>query len=80
MQASIYWKGVLRNYAVSAFAIGASLYTIRLIPLSPYHSIREWIGYSAVSMTIFLAYDLTATLIFAKGAKDSMRRIKKVKK
>ena len=80
MPASIYWKGVLRNYAVSAFAIGASLYTIRLIPLSPYHSIGEWIGYSAVSMTIFLAYDLTATLIFAKGAKDSMRRIKKVKK
>jgi O-antigen/teichoic acid export membrane protein len=80
MPASIYWKGALRNYAVSAFAIGASLYTIRLIPFSPYHSFGEWVAFSIVSMVIFLTYDLTATLLFAKGAKDSLRRIKKVKK
>ena len=80
MSVSIYWQGVLRNYAISAFAFGAALYTLRLIPLSPYHSIGEWILYSAVGMVIFLAYDLTATLLFAKGAKDSIKRIKKFRR
>ena len=77
---SIYWRGVLRNYAISAFAIGASLYTIRLIPISPYHSFGKWIAFSVISMVIFLCYDLTATLLFAKGAKDSFNRIKKIRK
>ncbi len=76
----IYWKGVARNYAVSAFAIGASLYTIRFIPISPYHTIWDWVLFAAISMSIFLVYDLSATLLFAKGAKDSLRRIKKMKK
>ena len=77
---SIYWKGVLRNYAISAFAIGASLYTIQFIPVSPYQSIWNWILYSAISMIIFLCYDITATMLFAKGAKDSLNRIKKFRK
>ena len=76
----IYWRGVLRNYAISAFAIAAALYTIRFIPLNPYNSIGEWAGYCAVSMTIFLSYDLSATLLFAKGAKDSVNRIKLMRK
>ena len=77
---SIYWRGVLRNYAISAFAIGASLYTIRFIPISPYKSIWEWIAFSIISMLIFLVYDLTATLFFAQGAKDSLQRIKHIRK
>ena len=77
---TIYWKGVLRNYAISAFAIGASLYTIRFIPVSPYQSFWSWILYSAISMIIFLCYDITATILFAKGAKDSLNRIKKFRK
>ena len=72
---SLYWRNVLRNYAVSAFAIGAALFTVQFIPLNPYKSIWEWILYAAVSMTIFLFYDLSATLLFAKGAKDSLSRI-----
>ena len=74
---SIYWSGVLRNYAISAFSIGTSVWLIRFIPFSPYTSIGLWIAYSAVSMTIFIVIDLSATLLFAKGAKDSLRRIVK---
>lgn len=77
---SLYWKGVLRNYAISAFAIGAALYTIRFIPFNPYHGIWQWVAYSAVSMIIFFCYDITATLLFAKGAKDSLQRIKNIRK
>lgn len=75
-----YWKGVLRNYSISAFAIGAALYTIRFIPISPYQSIWSWVVYCIISMAIFLFYDVTATLLFAKGAKDSLQRIKNIRK
>lgn len=76
---AIYWWGALRNYAISAFAIGTSLWFIRLIPFSPYTSIWLWAIYSALSMIIFLFIDLSATLLFAKGAKDCLRRVIKRK-
>ena len=75
-----YWKGVSRNYAISACAIAASLFSIRFIPMNPYHSIWEWVGYAAFSMLIFLTIDLTATMLFAKGAMDSLQRIKNKKR
>ena len=77
---SIYWRGVLRNYAISAVAIGAAIYTIHLVPMDPYHSIWEWLLYCAVGMVVFLSYQLTLTMLFAKGAKDSLHRIKNFRK
>ena len=77
---SIYWKGVVRNYAISAFAFAAGFYTLHLVPINPYKNIWDWVMYSAVGMVIFLTYDITATLLFAKGAKDSLQRIKNIRK
>lgn len=74
---SIYWKGVLRNYTISFFAFFSATYILKQIPINPYHTIWSWIGYAAVGMVIFLTIDLTTTLLFAKGAKDSLNRIKK---
>ena len=76
----IYWKGVLRNYAISAFAIGTSLYFIQFVPISPYHTIGDWVAYSAIGIIIFLTIELSATLLFARGAKDSLYRIKNIRK
>ena len=76
----IYWKGVLRNYAISAFAIGTSLYFIQFVPISPYHTIGDWVAYSAIGIIIFLTIELSATLLFAKGAKDILYRIKIIRK
>lgn len=70
-----YWNGVIRNYTISAFAICTSLYIIQFIPISPYNSIGSWIAYSAIGMFIFLILILAATIVFAKGAKDSLNRI-----
>lgn len=80
MPAILYWKGVSRNYFISAFAITSALYVIQYIPLNPYKSIWEWCTYCAISMVIFLSFDLTATMLFAKGAKDSFQRIKNSRK
>ena len=76
----IYWRYVIRNYAISAFAIGISLYFIQFVPINPYRSMGDWITYSAIGMIIFLTIELSATLLFAKGAKDSLYRIKNIRK
>lgn len=75
-----YWQNVVRNYAISALAIGTSLYLLHFIPINPYHTIGDWIAYSAVGLIIFLTIDLSATILFAKGAKDSFNRIKNIRK
>ena len=76
---SIYWKGVVRNYGISILAFTIATYSIQYIPINPYHSIWEWALYAVIGMIIFLSIDLSATLLFAKGAKDSLYRIKSIK-
>lgn len=76
----IYWRGVLRNYIISGFAFGTSLYLLHFVPINPYYSIWDWALYAAIGMIIFLTIDLSATLSFAKGAKDSLNRIKDIRK
>ena len=73
---SAYWKGVIRNYGISIMAFALATYIIQHVPIDPYHSIWDWILYSAIGMGIFLPIDLSATFLFAKGAKDSFNRIK----
>ena len=75
-----YWQNVVRNYVISTFAIGTSLYLLHFIPISPYRTIWDWIAYCAVGMIIFLTIDLSATILFAKGAKDCFNRIKNIRK
>lgn len=76
----IYWRGVLRNYVISGFAFGSSIYLLHFVPINPYYSIWNWALYAAIGMLIFLTIDLSATLSFAKGAKDSFNRIKTIRK
>lgn len=77
---STYWQNVLRNYAISAFSIALSLYLLKYIPISPYQTIGNWIAYCVVGMSIFLTIDLTATILFALGAKDCLERIKHIRR
>jgi O-antigen/teichoic acid export membrane protein len=74
--ALIYWKGVMRNYAISALSFFSSTFILYQIPINPYQTIWSWIEYAAIGMVIFLAIDLTLTLLFAKGAKESLNRIR----
>ena len=77
---SIYWKGVCRNYAISAVSFAAATYALSFITISPYQSFWNWIVYSAIGMVIFLVFDLSSTLLFAKGAKDCVNRVKNIRK
>lgn len=77
--ALIYWKGVMRNYTISALSFFSSTFILYRIPINPYQTIWSWIEYAAIGMVIFLTIDLTLTLLFAKGAKESIKRIKSIK-
>lgn len=76
----IYWRGVIRNYAISGFSIVSAIYLTQLIPISPYKSIWDWMLYALIGIVIFMSIELTGTLLFAKGAKDSLQRIKNIRK
>ncbi len=77
---TIYWKGVIRNYVISFASFALAIYAIKYIPINPYQSLWEWALYAAFGMTIFLTIVFSATLLFAKGAKDSLSRIKNIRK
>lgn len=77
---SIYWRGVIRNYGISIFAFALATLIIRYVPVNPYQNIWDWILYAIIGMIIFLLIDLSATLLFAKGAKDSLKRIRNYRK
>ena len=77
---SIYWKGALRNYAISAFAFTTSIIAVHYIPINPYESLFQWVLYAIVGMLIFLSLEIPATLLFAKGSKDILYRIKNIRK
>lgn len=70
-----YWKGVLKNYIISLFSFTAAYYTLQFININPYNSFFELIKYASIGMAFFLAYELTTTILFANGAKDSLHRI-----
>lgn len=71
----LYWRNVLRNYAISAFAIGTSIYIMDMVPINPYESLWSWLCFAAVGMAIFICLEVGAVLLFAKGAKDIVKRI-----
>ena len=71
----LYWKGVFKNYLISLFSFTAAYYTLQIININPYNSFFELIKYASIGMAFFLTYELTTTILFANGAKDSLHRI-----
>ncbi len=72
----VYWKGVSRNYTISFVSFSLASYIICFIPFNPYNSLGEWVLFSSFGMLVFLIIDLMVTILFAKGARDILIRIK----
>lgn len=72
---STYWKGVIRNFAVSITSfIGAHL-LLEFIEIDAESSFLFWLQFCAIGICIYLAINLSLTLIFCKGAQDLVSRI-----
>lgn len=74
MPALGYWVGVSRNYIISALSIAVPTYLMRQIPINPYQSLMNWGLYASIGTALFLLFSSPLNLVFAKGAKDCVRR------
>ena len=77
---SSYWKGVIINYTVNILAFIIATYLLQFVPVNPYSNLLSWIIYAFAGMLIFLPIELFFIMVFAKGAKDSLKRIKSIRR
>ena len=77
---SIYWGGAIRYYLIIIISFGVGKWFLMQYPLSPYTDFLSWIGFCATGLFGFLLCNITLYLLFAKGTKDSIQRIKNIRK
>ena len=75
-----YWNGTVRYYIIFALAFyGGSQFT-RLISFSPSEGYIQWGIYCLISLTSWLIIESTLLLLFAKGSRQCIYRIKNLRK
>ena len=80
IQISTYWKGAIRYYLIFSISFIFGITINQMIYINPYNSFYSWILYSFISILAYLTINTTLFLCFAKGAKDSLKRIKFLKR
>ena len=71
----IYWKGVIRNYAVSIISFYVAHILLYQINNDTLNSYWLWIQFCITGLVIYLAINLLFTYFFCKGTKDLLLRI-----
>ena len=74
---STYWKGAIRYYAIFIISFFICLLLNQQIHINPYNSFICWIEYCTISICAYLIINILLLLLFAKGGKDFVRRLKK---
>lgn len=70
-----YWQGASRNFAVSIVSFLLAHAFLQYISINASDNYLSWIGYCTVSFLVYLFINITLTLLFCRGAKDSLARI-----
>lgn len=73
-----YWLGTSRNVIVSFVSIAVSHWLLLFIPVDAADGYLSWVLYSSIGMIIYLTINVTLIMLFCKGAKDSMLRVKTI--
>lgn len=73
-----YWNGTSRNIIVSIISFALSHLLLQLLPLNASANYWSWILYSVTGMSIYLTINIILILLFCKGAKDSLQRVKTI--
>ena len=73
-----YWYGVYRNFVVSAVSFVAAHMLLLLIPLDATDGYLSWTLYCMIGIAFYLSINLPLIMLFCKGAKDSINRVKSV--
>ena len=74
-----YWHGALRNYAVSLVSIVVAHYLLMdFVTINASAGYMPWIFYCLAGLVIYLTINTMLVLLFCKGAKDSIMRIRNI--
>ena len=73
-----YWLGVYRNYLVAVASFIITHLILSIIPINAAEGYIPWGLYCIIGMSIYLTINLTLIMLFCKGAKDSILRIKSI--
>ena len=74
---STYWNGAIRYYAIFIISFFICLLLNQQIHINPYNSFVCWIEYCIISICAYLIINILLLLLFAKGGKDVVKRLKK---
>lgn len=76
---SIYWNGAIRYYVVFIVSFLICILINRQIQTNPYNSFISLIVYCSISICAYLFVNILLLLLIAKGGKDFVKRLKKIK-
>jgi len=71
-----YWEGASRNFAISIISFIFGTLLLKQVPIQADQGFLSWFIYGIIGVFIYLTINLPLTYLFAKGSKDSLRRIK----
>lgn len=70
-----YWKNVGLTMACFACSFVVASGCARLLPLNPYHSFMEWVGYCLILTALFSLLYLSSLLLLTEGARNMVQRV-----
>lgn len=73
-----YWLGASRYFVVSAVSILTAHFILKAVPIIPTKGYLSWILYCLAGLVIYLFINLSLIMLFCKGAKDCMHRVKSI--
>ena len=73
---SLYWNGTSRNILVSVISFVITHILLQFIPINASEGYLTWFLYCTIGMLIYLSINLVLIILFCKGAKDSILRLK----
>ena len=71
-----YWSGTSRNIIVSIGSFSATHILLRFVSINASEGYWSWFIYCTIGMFIYLSINIILIILFCKGAKDSIKRVK----
>lgn len=70
-----FWSGAYRYYIIFALSFAFGTWIQSFFPMSPYDNFLSWAAFCALSLIGYIACNIAMLWFFAKGSKDSVKRI-----
>ena len=71
-----YWSGTSRNIIVSIISFVTTHILLKFIPINALEGYWAWFLYCTIGMFIYLSINIILIILFCKGAKDSIQRMR----